>query len=370
MKLNGLLKLYIAVVVFLIFIGMLLVFSSSGYFAMKASSMYAFFNSHLTKVIIGLTLMVIAAVIPYEYYQDYSKWMLIGTLLILLFTLMFAPKIKGAARWIDIGIIRFQPSELAKLVLIIHLSNLIVRKGEKIKSIKEGLTYSLFWIVLTVSLVIVQPNVSLSIIIIIASFTLLYVGGASFKHLFSITIPSVFVGGTIAMLFHHSRVRILSYINALSTGEAINHQVLQAKIALGSGGFMGVGLGMSRQSDGFVPEAYGDFIFSILGEEFGFVGTIVVLASYLLLFYLGIKMAQKIENRFGQLLVFGLSLLIVLSGFINAAVVMGLLPTTGITLPFISYGGTSLIIFCISVGIIINVVLQAIRKRDLRILEN
>lgn len=370
MTLNSLIKLYIAVVLFLILIGMLLVFSSSGYFAMKASSMYAFFNSHLTKVILGLGIVVIFAVIPYEFYRDYSKPAIIGTLLLLLITLLFAPKIKGAARWIDIGLLQFQPSELAKLVLVLHLSNLIVRKGDRMKSFHEGLIYALFWVFLTVGLVILQPNVSLSIIILAASFILLYVGGAGFKHLASITLPAFIVGGSVAMLFSHSRRRILAYINGMMDGDAINHQVLQAKIALGSGGFMGVGLGMSRQSDGFVPEAYGDFIFSILGEEFGFIGTLMILAAYLFLFYLGIKIAQNISDRYGQLVVFGLSLLIVLSGFINAGVVVGILPTTGITLPFISYGGTSLLVFCASVGIIINIAMQNIRKRDIRILEN
>ncbi len=370
MNLKNYIKLYIGVVIFLILVGSLLVFSSSGYFAMRSANMYTFFNSHITKVIISLGIVVIAAVIPYEFYKDWSKPAILLTLLLLILTLLLAPKVKGASRWINLGILQFQPSELAKLVLVLHLSNLIVNKGERIKSFKKGLSYALFWVFLTAALVFVQPNVSLSIIIILSSFVLLYVGGARFKHLASIALPAFVFGGIFAMAFHHSRVRLVAYFNALTNGTSLNHQVYQAKIALGSGGILGVGLGMSRQSDGFVPEAYGDFIFSILGEELGFAGTILILTSYLILFYLGIQIAKQIEDKFGQLLVFGLSLLIVLGGFLNAGVVVGLLPTTGITLPFISYGGTSLLIFCASVGIIINVSLQTIRKRDIRILEN
>ncbi len=370
MTLNTVVKIYIGVVLSLIIVGMLLVFSSSGYFSMRYNSMYLFFNSHFNKVLLSLAAIFIFSKIPYSNYRNNSKLIIIGMLLLLVATLIFAPKVKGAARWINLGVIQFQPSELAKLILVIHLSNLIVNKGERIKDFQNGLVYALFWIFLTAGLVFVQPNVSLSLIIVIASFILLYVGGANFKHIFAISLPVFLVGGTFAMLFSHSRHRIMTYVGSIINGTAINHQVQQAKIALGSGGFLGVGLGMSRQSDGFVPEAYGDFIFSILGEELGFVGTFLILAAYLILFYLGLKIAKSIDDKFGQLLVFGLSLMIVLGGFFNAAVVIGLAPTTGITLPFISYGGTSLLIFCASVGIIINVAMQSIKKSNIGVLED
>lgn len=151
------------------------------------------------------------------------------------------------------------------------------------------------------------------------------------------------------------------------TGSDINIQVKQAKIALGSGGLTGLGLGQSRQSDLFLPESFGDFIFSILGEELGFIGAASVLICYLLLFVFCLIIAKKSQDRFGQLLVFGLSFNIIISAMINAGVVTGLLPTTGITLPFISFGGTSIIILGISVGIIINVARVTLKTEDLRI---
>jgi cell division protein FtsW len=198
------------------------------------------------------------------------------------------------------------------------------------------------------------------------SFAVLYVGGAKVKHISAIIFPAIGLLGSVIMIFKHSRERVLTFINSLLTGNDINIQVKQAKIALGSGGFTGLGLGHSRQSDLFLPESYGDFIFSILGEELGFVGTVAVLFLYLFLFAICLVIAKKAKDRFGQLLVFGLAFNILISAFINAGVVTGLFPTTGITLPFISFGGTSIMIFGVSVGIIVNIARQTVKTEELR----
>ncbi len=367
---RNLIRLYIGLVLILIVIGLLVVFNASGYLAAKHNSpFHYYFNMHLIKVLIGLGLMIIAAIVPYKYYRQWSKPALLATVFLLIVTILFATRVKGAVRWINLGLIRFQPSELAKLVLIIHLANMLVSKGEKVKSISQGLLYMIFWVVVIGGLVFLQPNVSLSIIIFITAFVLLYVGGASFKHLVSLSIPIFLFGGTFAMLFHHSRRRIIMFYESFAGGKPVP-QVLQANIALGSGGAFGVGLGQSRQSDGFVPEAYGDFIFSILGEELGFVGSVLILFIYLALFVIGIIIAKRVADKFAQLLVFGISFGILLGAFVNAAVVTGVAPTTGITLPFISYGGTSLIIGCISVGIVVNIALQEAKLIEVKVLGN
>jgi cell division protein FtsW len=166
---------------------------------------------------------------------------------------------------------------------------------------------------------------------------------------------SGFVIGIAAMIFPHSRSRIFSYVNSVTSGGDLNFQVKQALYSLGSGGVFGVGIGNSMQSNLFLPEAYGDFIFAILGEEFGLIGAIAVLLAYLVLFVCGILVAKKVKDQFGQLLAFGITISIVFYAFVNVAVTTGVLPTTGLPLPFISYGGTSLIFLCISVGILINI---------------
>jgi cell division protein FtsW len=191
---------------------------------------------------------------------------------------------------------------------------------------------------------------------------LLFVGGAKFKHILVSSAVCVFTAGIGAMIFSHSRERILSFINSLNTGGDLNLQIKQALLSLGSGGIFGVGIGHSKQSNLFLPEAYGDFIFAIMGEEMGFVGSVFVISLYLVLFIAGVIIAKKTADRFGQLLAFGISFSIIFYAFINVAVSTGLFPTTGLPLPFISYGGTSLFFLCISVGILINIALSNSKK--------
>ncbi len=338
----------------LVILGSFLIFSAKG---------LNVFMSHLWKVIAAFVGMIIASAVPYKYYKDYSKIFMIIATVLLIATLIFAPDIKGASRWINLKVIRFQPSELAKLFLIIHLAVMISVKGKKIEDYKNGLVFPLFWIFIISVLILVQPNVSTSMIVLFTSFTMLFVGGARIKHLASITGTAGFAGLAAMMSFHHSRERVLTFVDGLIKGTSANFQVVQSKIALGSGGIVGLGLGQSRQSNLFLPEPHNDFIFSVLGEEFGFLGTLLILVAYLLIFFLGLIIAKKTKDEFGQLLAFGISFMIVISAFLHAAVGIGIVPTTGITLPFISFGGTSIIVFCTSVGILINIGLQSKDKK-------
>ena len=366
-----LVKILIVLVLALIIMGSVLVFSASGtYSAEKFNDGYMLFKSHIVKAGFALFFMIVFAIIPYENYKKHSKLLILVTVFLLIATFLFAPKVKGAARWIDLIIFKFQPSEFAKMVLIIHLAKMIESKGSSIRNYKLGLVYPLTWIFLISALVLIQPNVSTAIIIVLTAFTLLYVGGARIGHL-SATLAVI--GGfafSVMMLFAHSRERILTYVESLTSGTSINTQVMQAKIALGSGGLFGIGIGHSRQSDLFLPEAYSDFIFSVLGEEMGLLGAGLVLFIYLAIFIIGLIIAKKAADVFGQLVAFGLAFNIAISAMINAAVVIGIVPTTGITLPFISFGGTSIIIFSISIGIIINIALQAHKRQELRLALN
>jgi cell division protein FtsW len=295
---------------------------------------------------------------------------LLGFIFLLVLTLIIGFEAKGAVRWIDFGIIKFQPSEIVKIVLIIHLAGLVTRKEKIIGDFKNGLIYPLFWIFIVSILVMAQPNVSTSIIIVFSTFTLLYIGGARLKHLFSVLASLSIVGGGIMMLLPHSRMRILNYIQSFSDADKMGTQVMQSKIALGSGGIAGIGIGESRQSNLFLPESYSDFIFSILGEETGFMGALVVLTIYFIIFVIGLIIAKKSLTKFGQLLAFGLSFNILISAFINVAVVTGIVPTTGITLPFISFGGTSIVLFSISVGILMNIGLESHKRKLARLAVN
>jgi cell division protein FtsW len=329
--------------------------ASSSYSVFKFDSVFYLFNWHLFKVFLGIFAIILFAFIPYEYYRRLSKPVIIITTILLVITLFFAPYTKGASRWLNLGFISIQPADIARLVLIIHIAVLLEAKANVIDNYRHGFLYFFIWIMLISGLIIIQPNISNGIMLIFISLVLIYVGGAKLRHILVSMLISGIVIGAAAMIYPHSRSRIFSFVNSISSGGDLNFQVKQALYSLGSGGIFGVGIGSSMQSNLFLPEAYGDFIFAILGEELGLIGSIAVLLAYLVLLVCGILVAKKTKDTFGQLLAFGITISIVFYAFVNVAVTTGVLPTTGLPLPFISYGGTSLIFLCISVGILINI---------------
>lgn len=365
---NTLLKILIVLVVAMIALGAIMVLTASGTYSMsKFNSLYFLFKSHLWKVVAAIVAMIICAYIPYDKYRNYSKKLLFLIIAALVLTFIIGAKVKGAQRWIDFGFFQFQPSEAAKVILIMHIALMIERMGDDLHDFKKGFIFPLIWVGIISGLVLIQPNVSTSLIIAITSFGILFAAGARIKHIAAIIVPVFGVLSVVIMIFKHSRERVITYVESLLNGGDINLQVKQAKIALGSGGIVGIGLGHSRQSDLFLPESYGDFIFSILGEELGFAGTVTILFLFLVLFVTCLIIAKKAQDKFGQLLVLGLGFNIIVSAFINACVVTGLIPTTGITLPFISFGGTSIILFAVSIGIIVNVGRQTVKTTELKI---
>ena len=348
----------------LLLLGLIIVMSaSSAYSEIKFDSVYHLFNSHLFKVIFGFGLMVLFSFVPYEVYKDYSKPAIILTTVILFLTLFLAPVVNGAGRWISLGLFTFQPADIARLVLIIHLAALLESKRNFISDFENGFIYLFIWVVVICGLILIQPNISNALLLAFISIVLLYVGGAKKIHILVSSLGCLFAGGACAMIFPHSRERILSFINSLIYGGDLNLQVKQALLGLGSGSIFGVGIGHGKQSNLFLPEAYGDFIFAVMGEELGFIGAVVIVTSFLVLFLVGILVAKKTKDKFGQLLAFGISFSIILYAFINIAVSTGLLPTTGLPLPFISYGGTSMTFLCISVGILINIAISNTLKK-------
>jgi cell division protein FtsW len=338
--------------------------ASSTYSNVIFANQFYLFKNHLIKVVFGIFFLIIFSFVPYDIYKEYSKQIMIVVVVMLVVTLFISSSIKGAKRWLDLGFMNFQPSDFAKIALFIHLAALLEKKGDDLKDLKKGFMPALFWIFVTSGLILAQPNISTGAILLLISFILLFVAGSRFKHIFTTLTLSVIATNIAAFIFPHSRGRLISFYNSLQTGDSINIQVHQAILGLGSGGIFGVGFGHSSQRNLFLPEAYGDFIFAILGEETGFIGSIIVLFVYLIIFFLGIIIAKNAKDKFGQLLAFAISLSFITYAFVNAAVASGLIPTTGLPLPFISYGGTSLTILCISMGILINIGLSKDRQED------
>lgn len=355
----------------LMLVGSIMVLTASSTLSnMKFHTPFYFFNQHLMKLGVAVFFMIFTAAIDYEYYRYYSKPALLICVLLLIATLLFAPSVKGAERWLNLGFVKLQPTEIVKPVLFIHIANLIEKKGDVIRDFKNGFIFIFIWVVMIAGLIVLQPNMSNATIIVMVSLMLLFVAGARIKHILSTLFVMGVSGLTAMMVFPHSRARILTFLSGVSEHKAANIQVTQALIGIGSGGIFGVGLGNSRQNNLFLPEPFGDFIYAIIGEELGMVGGLALILLYIAVFVVGILIAKKCQDKFGQLIALGISLMILTSAFINICVTLGITPTTGIPLPFVSYGGTSIIFLSMAIGVVINVALSNERKIAQKVLVN
>lgn len=335
--------------------GLIILMSASSQYAMSSrDNLFAIFNGQLMKGIVGIILMIFFAGLPYQVLKTYSKWLLLAVVVILVITRTIMPEMNNVHRWFIVGPIQFQPAELAKLMLFVHLAKLLEEKKEVLTDLKNGYAYPVIWTVLIGILVISQPSISNAIIIFSVSFSMIMLAGARWKHLLSTFVGAGAPIVLVAMLLPYARLRITKFMAAMLNGQ-YDSQVKQAMIGLGSGGFYGRGIGNSWQRNLHLPEAYGDFIFSIAGEELGFIGTLIIILAFFAMFFIGIIIAKNAKDMFGQLLAFGLSASLLMHVLIHVGVSLGIMPPTGIPLPFISHGGTSLWVIFASVGIIMNI---------------
>jgi cell division protein FtsW len=297
--------------------------------------------------------------VDYRKYQKGTKPALILCVLLLLVTLGLGGEVKGASRWLRLGGFGLQPSELAKFVLIFHLAALMAAKGDDVRDWKRGYLPLLIWIGVVALLVLLQPSFSTGAMIVLISIVMLYLGGVRLSHLLLTAAPIV-----PAMLLYmvsapYRMKRVVDWVAGLDgTGAGMHHQVFQGIIGFGNGGIFGLGPGMSRQRELFLPESYGDFVFSILGEEYGLVGTLVLMTLYLIIMLRGWKIARHARDPFGRNLAYGITASVALYALVNAGVTLGLLPTTGLPMPFISYGGSSLVFSAAAIGVLLNISAQ------------
>jgi cell division protein FtsW len=346
------------------------VYSASASFALnKFGSPDELFWSHTIRVILGLIIMIGFAKIDYHKWLKFSKLLIILSIISLITVLIIGIEAKGAARWIDFGVIRFQPSEFAKFALVLHLAVLLAKKQDFIKDFKIGMLPLLIWTALISLLIIFQPNLSTTIVVILISIIMMFIGNTNILHLSAVTAISILLGGSVVMLksgYWLQRIKaFFASPEDIGELESYSYQLQQSLIALGNGGFFGLGPGLSRQSDLYLPESYGDFIFSIIGEEYGFLGAMIIIGLFIFIFWRGMITAKNAPDIFGYFLAIGIVSTLCISAFINAGVNTGLLPTTGMPMPFISYGGTAVIFHCASAGILLNISANAgVYQRD------
>ncbi|MBI2429574.1 MAG: cell division protein FtsW [Ignavibacteriales bacterium] len=352
-------RITLFVVLILMVTSTVVVYSASSTWALqKMQSASGLVNKHITKILIGLVVMFFAINIDYKKYKPLTKWVLIASIMLLVFTSLTGGEIKGAARWLSIGGFSLQPSEIAKFALLFHLAYLLSNKREKLADFKTGFVPLLIWIGSVVVLVMLQPNFSTGAMIFMLGMMMIYIGGARMKHVL-LSLTALLPALLVYMISAPYRMkRILTFVG-FGSDETVtttaNYQLMQGIIGFGNGGIFGVGMGMSKQRDLFLPESYGDFIFSIVGEEYGIIGTMIFMGLFLTILLRGLKIAKYAPDDFGKYLAIGITSTVILYAIANALVTLGLAPTTGVPMPFVSYGGTAIIFSSFAVGVLLNI---------------
>lgn len=338
----------------------LAVYSSTGSLAWQSrnGNTTIFLITHLVRLGFGLFLVYLFHLIHYRRYQQFAKIALWVTVALLFVTLLFGRNVNDASRWIGIFGFSFQTSELAKITLMMYLARELTRKQEYINSFRDAFLPLIIPVVLVCGL-IAPANLSTAMVMFATSLMLMFMGRVSWKYMFLLVLLGlvVFAGLIVIGRFQPDLVRVdtwISRVNIFLNSEDGGYQVQQAKIAIAKGGFIGEGPGNSIIRN-FLPYAYADFIFAIICEEYGMLGGVIVMALFVLLFLRNVKLVAKSPKAFGAFLAIGLSLMLTVQALANIAVNVNLVPPTGLNLPLISMGGTSILFTCMALGMILSV---------------
>ena len=346
-------------VLILLAIGVAMVFSASSISSqVKFDDKYHYLKSQGSYALLGIVVMLFLSKLNYKVLGKFAPALVLVSFVLLL--LVFVPGIgmqaNGAWRWIKLGPLpSLQPSELAKFALILFMAKSISNKKDKIRTFFQGVVPYVTLMAAFCILIILEPNKSMAMIFVLITFTVLFAAGAKIWHLAVWGVPLLPVLGYILMKDKYSLLRITSYMDPWADPLKSGYQAIQSLLALGSGGLFGLGLGNSRQKFFYIPEPQNDFIFAIIGEELGFIGTFTIIVLFLLLIWRGIRIAIHATDSFGCLLATGIVAMIGIQVILNIAVATVSIPTTGVSLPFISSGGTSLLFVMANMGILLNI---------------
>ncbi|MNJ99781.1 Lipid II flippase FtsW [compost metagenome] len=349
-------SLFLAVIA-LLGIGLVQVYSSSFIFAIESyGDGLFFFKRQLAFVLIAVVVMIGTVHIPFRYIEKYGWLMWVASTLALMATFIpgLGVRVGGAIRWIQLPFgLRFEPAEILKISFSVLFASLLCRRDNFLGRMKWW--WLLAAIALPLAVLLKQPDFGSFAIILVVGVAMLFAFGLQWKYIgaaLAVLVPAFYF---LVMTVPYRRARVLAFLDPWSDPAAKGFQVIQSMLSFHSGGLTGAGLGQGQGKLFFLPEAHTDFTLAVLGEEMGFVGFAIILALYGFVVFRGIQIAVKTEDTFKRSLVLGLSVTFALSVFINAGVVMGLLPTKGLTLPFLSYGGSSLVALCFMFGLILNV---------------
>lgn len=351
------LLLLISVITISIF-GLIMIYSASYVWAeYKFNDPFKFVKNQTIFFLVGVFLMFIISKIDYKKYYGKANILLIGCIILLILVLI--PGIgtvrNGSRSWFGIGSFGIQPSEFTKLVLIIFTSKYLVNNEKNMKSFKKGVLPILGITLMIFGIIMLQPDFGTGTIIVMSIVGLLFVGGVDFKFFLKVGVVGVIGVAILIAIAPYRLSRILSFLNPWSDPLGSGFQIIQSLYAIGPGGLFGYGFLNSRQKHFYLPEPQTDFIFSIISEEFGFFGIVIVATLFLIIIITGFKISRNSKDLFGKYLAFGITFQIAFQTVLNLMVVVGLIPVTGVTLPFLSYGGSSLLITLCEIGIVLNI---------------
>ena len=345
-------------VLFLVGIGIVMIYSASSALALKKfGNDYFFLKKQGVFAIAGVVVLVICRHVPYRYYRSLTYPILLLALILLLAVHLspFGHSAGGSTRWLRFGSVSFQPSEFARLALVIYLAYSLSKKMEQVREFKIGFLPHVVIFGIFAFLILLEPDFGSVVILAAITWIMLFAGGVRLFHL-TVTLSPLIPAAYFFMMDAQYRVkRVMSFMNPWEYSSDEGYQIIHSLLAFGTGGVWGVGIGKGYQKLFYLPEPHTDFIFSIVGEELGLIGVLFILGLYGMITWRGIIISRKTPDLFGSYLAIGLTASVALQVIINMGVTLGLLPTKGLVLPFLSYGGSSLILNMASIGIIMNI---------------
>ncbi len=343
-------------------IGTIMLYSASWYESFLSTdgiTEMLFLKNHLIRLLIGIFILILFLFIDYRVLKQFAPYLIILSIFLLILTksiyLINGYSWYKPSRWLYLGSFSLQTSDVARFSIIIFMAYYVDKKRDKLKNFQTGLLPALIILSAIMALIIIQPDYSTAFMIGILGMLILFIGGAKVSQISLSCSAALLVGIPVLLSREYRRQRVLSFFG-IGDNPDVGYQANQSLISLGNGGLIGVGLGNSVEKNHFLPTPHTDFIFAIIGEELGFlIGTVPVLTLFLFIFLRGIKIAKNCTDPFGVLLAIGISSNLILYAFVNAAVVTGLFPVTGLPMPLVSYGGSGMIINMALIGIILNI---------------
>jgi cell division protein FtsW len=348
----------LVVTIILVVIGTVMIYSSSSIIAMeKYGDGYHYIKKQIVFVLLGFGVMMGVSRIPYRYWGKaaYPAVLVSIALLTLLIIPGFGTTVGGATRWFRVAGISFQVSEMVKVVLVLFLAHYLTKKVNRIKEFSRVFLVPLALLLIILGLILRQPDFGTAVIMVIVFMLMFYLAGSRVTYLAGLAATAIPAGAILIMQESYRMRRLLSFLNPWEDPGGTGFQIIQSFISFGSGGAFGVGLGNSMQKLFYLPEPHTDFILSVIAEEGGFIGIVIVVVLFSILVFRGFVISFRCDDLFGMLLASGLTAVIALGAFVNMAAVMGLVPTKGLVLPFLSYGGTSLVMCMMVIGILLNI---------------